>query len=167
MDATNCLNRRGQLSIEFMMIVVIAIVYLNAVIFPNVAFGETALNDVYGVSQIQLAARQLQSAANALSIQSAGARQTIQIRLPKNGEIHCGSANPGTLIYSFQLQGPAASACENDGDTPDSDTLCTRTLDLPLNVDSSCITFAAAGPQQLRVQVTRNASGNLAFDVVS
>ncbi|MDO8624754.1 MAG: hypothetical protein Q7R47_01625, partial [Candidatus Diapherotrites archaeon] len=32
---------RGQLSIEFMLVVVVSIVYLNTVIFPQVAFGQT------------------------------------------------------------------------------------------------------------------------------
>lgn len=108
------MNSRGQLTIEFMLIVVICIVYLNTVIMPAVDYGETTVNDVYNLSQTRMATQKIVDSLKSVSLQTDQSKQTFTINLPAGATITCTpSAGGGGFIHmEYKLQGEPAGACD-------------------------------------------------------
>ncbi len=111
------MKNQGQLSLEFMLVLVVSIAYVNAIIIPNIDFGRDTINEIYGLGQAKLAAQKLANTVNSLSVQSSDAKQTIAINLPKNAKINC-VAVTNQIELTYYLTGEPSDLCQEDIPSP-------------------------------------------------
>lgn len=148
----------GQLSIEFMLIVVVSLVYLNSVIFPQVDFGATMLNEIDGLSQSRTAANQVVNTINALSMQAPDAQQTLRVVIPRDANINCLGPPDNRIEFTYSLRGEPSEQCQLDTPSPPGTgkkTRCARsfTPSLAGSQSLSCNGFPLLGPQVATVVV--------------
>ncbi|MDO8625372.1 MAG: hypothetical protein Q7R47_04790, partial [Candidatus Diapherotrites archaeon] len=161
-------SAQGQLSIEFMLVVVVSIVYLNTVIFPQVAFGQTVLSEIDGLAQTRTSANQIVNAINALAIQSPNAKQTLTVLIPKNALITCDNTNK-KIGFEYTLQSEPSEKC--DPDTTGKKLKCTKSISTGLSASQSlaCTNFGVngiSGPQTKTIEVS-NSGGSISVTAVS
>jgi len=85
------LKEKGQVSIEFILIVAIALVYISAVVWPTVENSVQAAVDVKSVADTKLSAMKLANALDEATSSSGDMKKTISIFLPDSGTIWCSS----------------------------------------------------------------------------
>ena len=81
-------GRKGQLSIEFMILIVVVLFYIQTIVQPMIETAESSANDVSKLGQIRLAAESLRNGIEAVNA-SVEARQGIRIFLPQGTELLC------------------------------------------------------------------------------
>ncbi|MBS3061200.1 MAG: hypothetical protein J4215_01295 [Candidatus Diapherotrites archaeon] len=141
------MNQNGQLSIEFMLILIVSIVYINTVIFPMVDFGQTTLNEIYGLGQTRMATQKIVNTINSVVLQSSTSKQIISMTLPKNSRIECVTAPQNGIKFTYTLSDIAQSCSVS--------TTCTRTIpvELPPGVSLNCAGLDFTGPRQNTVTI--------------
>ena len=83
------MREKGQVSIEFILIVTIALVYIYGVIWPIVDNSTNVATDIKAVADTKISAMKLANAVNEASVSSGDMKKTINIFLPEGGEITC------------------------------------------------------------------------------
>ncbi|MEK6957448.1 MAG: hypothetical protein AABW99_00500 [archaeon] len=143
--------RRGQASIEFLLILVVSLLYIVAIIQPNADIASNAMNDTANLAKLRASADKLVNAAQYVSISGAGTRQTIEIVIPPQSKIYCVPAAPPStnfagIGFSYlvvpldagleQISARVPEECKNNADDdlaldldPDADKKCTKELD--------------------------------------
>lgn len=128
------LGRKGQVTIEFMLLLTLIMIYLTTIVQPSLAVAESAVKDASGLAKARLAAEKLANAVNGVGVSSGEARRSISLFIPKNAEISCAStadAKPA-IKMSFRLQREsAACGTANPPTDPDMDgsaMTCTKLL---------------------------------------
>lgn len=92
---------KGQISIEFIMLLLVILILFYAVVIPNLDFASFATQDVSRLSQTKLAAQELANSVETVSASAKGARQTITIFIPAKSEINLNcSTVPKTIVFS-------------------------------------------------------------------
>lgn len=81
------LKEKGQVSIEFILIITIALIYLNTVVWPSVENSSQAAFDVKAVADTKVSAMKLSNAVNEAATSSGNMKKTINIFIPKDGKI--------------------------------------------------------------------------------
>jgi len=81
------LNQKGQVSIEFILIVTIALIYVNAVVWPTVESSSQAAIDVKAVSDTKVSAMKLANAINEAETSSGNMKKTVNVFIPKDAKI--------------------------------------------------------------------------------
>ncbi len=84
---------RGQASIEFLLIMLVGILYLSTIIVPNVENAESRVKDISALSKLTVSADKLVNSIQFVSLAGDGTRQTIQIAVPENSEFKCNGQN--------------------------------------------------------------------------
>lgn len=74
---------------EFILIVLIALIYIHSVIQPNVEISSKSADDVTRLSQAKIAAQKLSSAINELEANQSDGKKTITLLVPKNSSVRC------------------------------------------------------------------------------
>lgn len=82
------IGRKGQVSIEFILIVTIALFYITTVVWPIVNESTTAAEDVQGVSATKISAMKIANALNEAKSSNGDMKKTISISLPNEAEIY-------------------------------------------------------------------------------
>ena len=145
--------KRGQVSIEFMLLVVFILVFLSSTVFPSIDLSVSTVRDVRAVAESRVAAEKIANTVESLKGQSIAARETLAIIIPKNAVINCDLATtPFGILFSYTLEGPGVTACQNDDDTIDS--VCTKKF--PVSTDFSCVNFPVQGPQTASVVIQKS-----------
>ena len=119
------LREKGQVSIEFILIVTISMVYIYGVIWPIVDDSTSAATDIKAVADTKISAMKLANALNEASVSNGDMKKTINIFLPDGGSIECQTGNDfityKTLVAyvgSWDSGNPAPAA---DSWNPDED----------------------------------------------
>ena len=81
------LKENGQVSIEFILIVTIALIYINASVWPSVENSSNAAMDVKAIADTKVSAMKLANAVNEAGTSSGDMRKTVNIFIPKDGKI--------------------------------------------------------------------------------
>ena len=89
MDYCFVKGEKGQVSIEFIFIFMIAIIYIFSVVEPGLAVAEASIGDVSNTSQTRLAASKLSNSINELLLSEGDGKKTINILVPEGGKIIC------------------------------------------------------------------------------
>ena len=88
------LKSKGQISIEFILIILIVLIYIHSVIQPTAKAAAQSTEDVARLAQTKLAAQKLGAAINELQANQSDGKKTIELFVPKDGTVTCnGSAN--------------------------------------------------------------------------
>ena len=132
------IGRKGQVSIEFILIVTIALFYITTVVWPIVNESTTASEDVQGISATKISAMKIANALNEAESSNGDMKKTISILLPDKAIIFCDGSNTIALTAYVDASGgnPDEINCV-DGETEivETETVlvnykCTSTIDL-------------------------------------
>ena len=94
------LNQRGQISIEFILILVFGLVYIIGIIGPVVDESAQATVDIKSVSDTKVSAMKLANALDEAGTSSGNMKKTIQILIPKGAGLTC-NTNGGAEGVDF------------------------------------------------------------------
>jgi len=97
------MNKKGQISIEFILIMLIMLLYLVAVVQPTAALAANSTEDVARLSQTKFTAQKLGNSINELKSNEGHGKKTISLFVPKNSRIEC-DAGSGRIIFSSVMQ---------------------------------------------------------------
>ncbi len=87
-------SMKGQTSIEFMIIILLMLIYLTTQIQPAMLNAGNALNDTKIVAQASIAARTIASSISEVGSLSGQSQKTITVFIPKGIKIECGFPEP-------------------------------------------------------------------------
>ena len=109
----NRIGKKGQISLEFMLLIVFLLVYLSGTMLPAVDLAATTAQEVEGIGQARIATQKIVSTINRLQNQASGARETVTIFVPADANITCDTSNK--IGFEFQLKGNPVSSCASNG----------------------------------------------------
>lgn len=153
-------NQKGQISLEFMLLLVFLLLYLSTSLLPGIELAARSTQEVESIGQARIAAQKIVSTIDRLQSQTSGARQTITIFIPKDVNIFCSDGTPDIIGFSFELKGPPVIACENDDDNPQDPIKCTRKYPTTAGNTVSCSsgTDNILGGQTVNIVVSKGQS---------
>ena len=157
------LNKKGQISVEFILIVTIAFVYIGATVLPIATDSAQAAFDVKGVADTKLSATKMVNALNEAASSSGDMKKTVSIVLPENSEISCdGDANE--VKYDVRVTGSGGNPDEvncipsTDLDPQGNPKYYTCSSIMPL-VAGASTQFSITGPIFKEAVVEKNGGG--------
>lgn len=112
--------QKGQISIEYLLIISLMLLYITTIILPNVDLSSKAAKEIAGISQARLAAEKIANTANEVALSGERTRQTITVYAPAGATIKCANpqenGKPATISFDYNLSlGIIVDACKNDG----------------------------------------------------
>ncbi len=87
--ASIVLTQKGQLSVEFVLILVVILLYVATLIQPNIVTFESISKETFGLGYTSLAANKLVNAIDLVQMSGKDTVQTITMFLPEHGSIKC------------------------------------------------------------------------------
>lgn len=96
------LNKKGQVALEFIFLISIAMVYLSAVVLPSFEIAKNSASDVTELAQARMSAEKLANTIDAVASSSNGAKQTIILLVPPRTTMKCDTANQ-KIVFEFKL----------------------------------------------------------------
>ncbi|PIU21481.1 MAG: hypothetical protein COT15_02180 [Candidatus Diapherotrites archaeon CG08_land_8_20_14_0_20_34_12] len=78
---------RGQTTIEFMIIILIGLVYLQAVVMPGISNSMGSLDDTQRVTQAKIEAQKIANSIEEIALISGSAKKEILILIPRETKI--------------------------------------------------------------------------------
>ena len=114
MGANFLKNKKGQISIEFILIILVAIIYIYSVIQPTLQISSQSTEDVARVSNVKLSAQKLAGTINQLEANASEGRRTIDLFVPDGSYIEC---NANAIDFSATLSSNLGtpSGCVDSG----------------------------------------------------
>ena len=134
------MNIRGQVSIEFILLIIIGLIYIHTAIWPVVNDAAAAAEDVKAVSDTKIAAQKLANAMNEAAASNGESRKTIQLFLPAGAAMACDPGN-NEIKYGLQITGlykrvPVGCVTPTD---------CTGSVKLLAGANPDCTAITQAG----------------------
>jgi len=96
------MDDKGQVSFEYLMLILIGIIILGTVTIPLVGRAIDASNDVSRASDAKVAVESIANAANMVYANGPGAKRTVTFYAPRNGTIGFDQANK-VIYFSLTL----------------------------------------------------------------
>ena len=154
-------NKKGQVSIEFILIILILLIYIYSVILPTLNISTDTLQDVTRLSQTKFAAQKLGMAINQLEANKGDGKKTISLFVPEGATVTCdGPGNQISFVVEMSDLG-TPPGCQKVGGT----VTCQGSIELIQGVGANLTCFGsnpidAAGGNIFRdVSVTRSSTG--------
>jgi uncharacterized protein (UPF0333 family) len=96
------LGKRGQLSVEFILIVLVVLILVEAIILPLRDYSENSVKDVLTVSYLEQDISKIQTAINSLSTYDEG-KVTVNLHIPEDSNFFILKRNSQDLniLYGF------------------------------------------------------------------
>lgn len=144
---------KGQVALEFMMLLIIMLLYVQLIIIPNIEISAAAVEDTARLGEARFAAEKVVNAVNYMAITSGESKQTVSIFVPENAKLICTSDKDLNIEVTLN---PFLSAwepvkCKNDG----KDNVCVKSFSFPVGFTVNCVPadFSIEGPvlQQLTI----------------
>lgn len=132
--------RKGQIAIEFILILIIMLIYIQTMIQPMLDSSINSIEEVSRLGQTRAATQKLVNAVDYVALSNGDAKQTISFYLPPNASITC---QPASFIFSSRIAVPHES-CMEDLD-PDESTLCTQSIPVLGVASIECRDFGSNG----------------------
>lgn len=105
-------SRKGQISIEFMLILLICIGYLHMLTATVIGPSIDAAEDITRLGQAKLSAEKLASAINEMGSSLGEGKRTLHLFVPKDSELGCTGTN---VYFKVTLYGGEAPGCNDNG----------------------------------------------------
>ncbi|MCR4335728.1 MAG: hypothetical protein NUV57_04280 [archaeon] len=157
-------NVKGQASIEFLFVMLIAIVFIVAIVQPSADLASNSTKDVANLTQLKISAEKLASTIEFVSLSGTGTRQTITITVPKESTLKCDPASNSTKIITeytalSHAQQPIIGVNGCDKDTG----ICTNTIILQSQImcEGNKPEVAIPEGQTLNVKVENNGTPSI------
>lgn len=136
--------KKGQTSIEFMIIILIVIVYIITVTRPLIEVAQVSIEDVKNLTQTNNETQKVLQTINRVNNFSTGTMEIIQLVIPKNSTIHCYA--DGNIGFTVKLDQnkitPSTNNCPNN--------ICDKNYNTNQQLD--CIVGNLAGITKLIIE---------------
>lgn len=153
------------MSIEFILLIVITLVYIYGTVWPLINDAIFAAEDVQRVSDTKIAAQKLANAVNEAAAGSGESKRTIHLLVPAGASIECDSANK-KINYAVDVNNlhernplakdPTGIGCERKALVPTpANFKCTSSIALLESIN--CTTLQ--GPLFKAIVITKNSAG--------
>lgn len=126
-------NIKGQISIEFIILLAIFMLFFQATILPAIEFSENIIKDTHSLSITSDNVSRLITHIENFSNSPGYGKRSIFFYLPENATItSCGGTN-NNITYNVKIstQNPIPLTCDNTGD-------CNFTKKIETSLDVSC-----------------------------
>ena len=159
--------KKGQTSIEFMLLIVISLLYIQTVISPNVNESLLSVSDTARVGQARLATEKLTNAINYVAASNSESKTTVNLFIPDRTIITCDESNK-RISYQTTIDGNIAkcgildddaSNCEKDFEL--NPTITLRCPNPPFNALKQIDSNFVSNPVTLYVE--RNSTGEVSI----
>jgi uncharacterized protein (UPF0333 family) len=115
--------RKGQISIEFMLLLMVLLLFMFTTILPGAKEAEKGVDDASRISAAIMAQEKIVSSANYLSVLGSGSKQTLTVFLPEKTSMTYSSEK---LTLTFYTKSNAENDCDPDTAHSDYPFKCTR-----------------------------------------
>lgn len=103
--------KKGQTSIEFIIIVLIVVLFIITTTKPLIENAKGITEDISNITRANSEAKRIANAAMEISMMGAGSKKTIEVFVPAKAALHCSDQNLG---FTVELQVPPyPSDCNN------------------------------------------------------
>jgi len=156
----NAKMKKGQAAIEFILLVVVMLLFINTAIVTNANTASDAALDVSKMGKARLGVEKLINVINYVGFGGEGTKQVVTVFIPENATITCTSGNgTGEIGFSVQLEGSADVPDYCSGDP----VICTsKKLPVYTDIDLSCPDYplnAVQGPNITNYTISKG-TGN-------
>jgi uncharacterized protein (UPF0333 family) len=151
------LNKKAQISIEFIMIIAIFLLFFYSMILPTINFSETVLKDTYTLVQSKKSLTNLAENLEELSLTNGYGTRTFFLYLPESTYITgCDTTStPYKIIAKTQvIKDPGTYYCDGAG-------LCDINVDVYVNGNLDCQRIPAGYKSYLTIEKAQN--GDISF----
>ncbi len=125
--------KKGQTSIEFMLLIVVTLLYIQTVINPNVNEALTSVSDTARVGEARLATEKLANAVNYVAASNSESKTTVNLFIPDRTIIMCDEIN-NRLRYETVIDSNIAKCGILDGNPAN----CDKNFELNPTINLTC-----------------------------
>ena len=140
--------QRGQISIEFILLIMVSLIFIHMIILPTADASIESTRDVKKVAGVKLAAEQIAAAVNQLAASSGEAKKTIMVFVPEGTWIECDA-------HKIKFGATISNQNNRIPDGCDGSTDCEGYVDATIESSDKC-TFASgtlqAGYKKLTIK---------------
>lgn len=150
-------NIKGQIAIEYIILIAILLLFFQSVIYPNVTFSENMISDVYEITQTKQSMEKFGEDISSFSSTPGYGKRLFYLYLPKNASITSCNSAESTINYQIKISPQAPQP--NIANCNRATNICT--FSKILYISSSPITCENIGPGfngYLVVEKTSNGS---------
>ncbi|MFH1752121.1 MAG: hypothetical protein ABH821_04260 [archaeon] len=108
---------KGQISIEFMLLLIIMLLYIQAVIIPAMNDSTASVQDVRRIAESNLALEKIYNTANEIAFASGDSFQTITVFIPEETKINCLTGNRISFTTYLDNTLPKPLTCNEEAGT--------------------------------------------------
>ena len=83
------MNKKGQLSLEFVLIMVVILLFMQTIILPSVDIAVSSAKDVKKVSEVSFAAEKLADTINYVASSSGDTIHNVSVYIPEGAALSC------------------------------------------------------------------------------
>lgn len=102
---------RGQASIEFILLIMLMLLYIQTLILPEIDIGRSAAKGAIGLGEARFAAEKIVNAVNYVGSSSGEAKETISVFVPKGAVLQCESDGITVKDYEIVVQKNIDGTC--------------------------------------------------------
>ncbi|MBI4210515.1 MAG: hypothetical protein HY544_03355 [Candidatus Diapherotrites archaeon] len=132
MRKKNATGTRGQATVEFILVLLIAVTFLAVIIQPNADLATGAMHDTQNLAKLRLSADKLVNTIQYVSVSGVGTKESIQTVIPVNASITCGTtAGKNTIVMNYTstgLKGTASCLVDEDNASDTEGKTCKKTF---------------------------------------
>ncbi len=143
-------NRKGQASIEFMLLLIVMLLYIQLIIMPSIDISSKSANDIMRLGEARFAAEKLANTIDYVASSSGESKQTIKLFVPEDATIICNFNNPEGKSIDFEVK-----ISEETKECPDGK--CEKSISLLEGIDlheGRCDNFIKEGSNLVSKLVT-------------
>ncbi|MDD4983310.1 MAG: hypothetical protein PHH82_00525 [Candidatus ainarchaeum sp.] len=119
---------RGQMTIEFILIVVVILILLQTIIVPFTDYAKDSVTDISSLSYVDQSADNLKQSIEFVTMNESMAKTQVTVFIPEDANL---VLSADAISYFIELKdAPKNSNCNNDG-------LCTKTIYLQKGISNS------------------------------
>ena len=133
------MKKKGQVSIEFVLLLVIMLIFVQIMIQPILDTAVQSSEEISQLGQVKAAAEKLTNSVDFISLSSGNSKQTVSFYLPPTTLIRC---SPATKEFNYSAAvNITHEACQNDADGDD--LRCTRKIPIVGSSQLNCVGFGS------------------------
>lgn len=136
--------QKGQAVIEFILLILIVVVYLVSVTMPMVENTQKIIEDTENITRANNECQKITNSINEINLFGNDSKQTLILFVPKNTAINCNNIN-GITFKTQLTQTPFPTECTNG--------ICTKTFNT--NTPLNCLLEEIKGPQKISVLIQK------------
>ncbi len=149
------MRNKGQLSIEFILIVVVILILLQTIVIPFSDSAKDSISDISSLAYIDGSAKNLKEAIEYVSLSESIAKTQIIVFIPEDANI---TILQDSLTYKITLKDPPQNAyCSADG-------LCIKSFDLSGLANTDGMTLL--GKKEYLVSIFKEQDGKTYAEVI-